>query len=210
MKNLLLIGLLISSIYAETIEPKEYYDFGVEGHLYDIQEEDFHVKFLKEIKENIELNKNYEEDVKENIQKLATFKSDLPLCLNDKMIEEIDYAEVPEDIINPLGRLIYKKGEKIESKLKAGKEFAIFYIDGRNSENMHNQINKIKSNYKQSFFLVNNYDVLKLAEQYPDKEFFPSSKGQEDRFNVRCYPSKVEFFDNKRRIYNLSYDKFNN
>lgn len=210
MKKILTSILLSSSIvFCGQIEPGEYVDLGVEGHLYDIVEEDFHLKLLKEVKESGFMDIDHSERIKEEIQSRAIFNSQLGLCSNDKTTEEIDYATVPEDIYNPLGRLIYKKGTKLESTLKTGQEFSVFFIDGRNAENVKNQIKFLKSEYKNSFFVVNSKNTLDLQKEYPNEEFFPSSYGQEGRFKINCYPTRLDFVGNKVKKSEFSYDRFN-
>lgn len=210
MKFKLSLILCSFSLLLANTEPVPYIDFGVEGHLYNIEEEDFHLKLLKGIKESGFLEKDFTEEIKDEVKKISNFKSELPLCLNDNKREELDYNITAEDMYNPMGRLIHKSGEKVDAVVKVGSEFSIFFIDGRNEENLKNQISKIKSEYVNSFFLVNNYDTIKLSSKILNRDFFPSTKAQEERFNIRCYPSKVDFQGNKRIITELSYDKFSN
>jgi len=206
-KNVILFG-------NNALKDKHYIDFGIVGKLYDIKEKNFLLDY-EENKQKLKryLSKKYiRKQLLKTIQKIADFKTNKQLCLKDMTIgPEIDYVKVPVDIINPLGRIIYKKGEVIPSKIPNGQTLDLCFIGGKgNKITTINQINFFAKKYPKCIFLVSDFNVLELRKFFPSLEIYPSSLEQENRFNIKCYPVHIYFYSDKK-IYNYyNYNRFKN
>ncbi len=216
MKKILsLVAAIAIALQAESLneitKPGEYKDLGTSGKEYKILENDILVEINTAAK-NFKFDKKEVNDiVQKQVMEAAYKTTDKPLCVKDKYIKpEIDYSTIPEDIYNPVGRKIYSKGEKIKSPIKAGKSLDLCFVDSRILEVGKNQINTFSKQYPECTFLVANKNVLALRNIYPDLKIYPTTKGQEDRFNVECYPAVIHMEKDTRETYFHSYDKFKN
>lgn len=208
MKLFIVIICMVASLFAQQ---DKYIDFGVNGRTYPILENDFEEQMKKNVKDFKINQEEIETQVISEIKKAALKTTNLPLCLKDKYMKpEIDYVAVPENVFNPLGRLIYSKGQKLESRIPVGKSLDLCFVDGRNKIATKNQINELSKIYPKCIFLVANENVLYLREQFKDKEIFPTSKPQEDRFGVECYPATIHMESNTKENKYYSYDRFKN
>ena len=182
----------------DAFKDKHYIDFGIAGKLYDIKEENFFVFYEKEkTKLKKYLSKQYiKKKIEETIKKDSYYKSNKPLCLRDFTVGPvIDYIKAPIDIINPLGRIIIKKGEKIPSKIPNGKTLDLCFVDGKgNKITTINQINYFKNKVPNCIFLVSNYNIMELRKKFPFLNIYASSIMQEKRFSIKCYPVHIQFF----------------
>lgn len=205
------ISISFSATLEELTTPGEYVDFGSFGKEYQIKEKNI----MKEIEEKAKAfsfdSKEVQDTIKKQVVEAAFEKTDKPLCLKDKkMAPEIDYATISEDIYNPLGRLIYSKGQKIKAPIKAGQKLDLCFVDSRILPVGQNQINTFLKEYPECTFLVANKNVLLLRKIYPDLKIFPTSQVQEDRFGVECYPATIHMEGETKEITYHSYDKFKN
>lgn len=208
MKFFTIILFICISLFAQQ---DKYIDFGVNGRTYPILENDFEEEIKKKVQEFKIDQEEVRKQVIAEVKKAALKTTNLPLCLKDKnMKPEIDYVAVPENVFNPLGRLIYSKGQKLESKIPAGKTLDLCFVDGRNKIATKNQINELSKIYPKCIFLIANENVLYLREEFKDKEIFPTSKPQEDRFGIECYPATVHMELNTKENKYYSYDRFKN
>lgn len=210
MKNKIFLSLLFiaSNSLADNLT---YKDFGTFGKTYPILEENF-FDFIKREAKKIKIDKkDIEKIVVEQVKNAAYETTTLPLCQKDLTEpRSIDYYTVKTDIKNPFGRVIYAKGQKIESKIKNGRSLDLCFIDGRNDIVTSNQINFFKKRVNNCLFIVSNKNTLKLRKKFPDTEIYPTSKMQEDRFSLGCYPAhfhfKGKYIDKKY----FSYEQFKN
>lgn len=203
--------LVTSPSNAFDIKPAPYEDFGVHGREYKIMEENILHTIMKKAKNFSLDSKDIEKKVKDQVAEAATESTTLPLCLKTVRNPSItDYSTVREDIHNPLGRLIYKKGQKVRSMIKAGKRLDLCFIDSRNDIAGANQITNLSKENPTCIFLVANKDVRELRKKFPKKEIFPTSISQEQRFEVPCYPTVVNMEKDQRKNTSYSYDQFKN
>lgn len=215
--NRILLSLLSLNLFLsantlnELTKPGEFIDFGIHGKEYKILENDILEEIKTEAKKFSFDSKEVQDIVQKQVIEAAFETTTKPLCVKDiHKKPEIDYAFIPEDIYNPVGRKIYSKGEKIKAPLKAGQELDLCFIDSRIIEVGKNQINTFVKQYPNCNFLVANKNVLSLRQIYPELKIFPTNKSQEDRFNVDCYPAVIHMEKETKETFYHSYDKFKN
>ena len=213
INKILAISLLAATTsYAGIVEettPKNYVDLGVKGRLYEIQEQDILFQ-IKETAKNFKIDQNEtRKQIEEQVAKAANRTTKLPLCDKDEFLEpEVDLYTIPTDIINPAGRMLARKGDKMKSKLPEGVELTLCFVYARNEISGDNQIKSFAKNNPKCLFLIANADVRGLREKYPDLTIFPTSEMQESRFGVKCFPSKVHFESDTKQLSYFSYDSF--
>lgn len=212
--KILAIPFLVINLFADfksETTPAIYHDFGIQGKEYKILEKNI----LDEI--NYEV-KNFKMDpvetkkiVESEIVARSTGKSSLPLCMKDLNLKPvIDYGKFPENVFNPAGRLIFKKGDPIKSELKAGQELDLCFVDGRNDIVLYNQINYMSKLKPDCTFLVSGKSVVPLRLKFENLKIYPTSKVYEDRFSVKCYPSLLHFEKDIKQTHYMSYEQFKN
>ncbi|MFL1706575.1 hypothetical protein ACHJH3_06165 [Campylobacter sp. MOP7] len=215
VKLLIVIAIFASFSFGASIEeltsPKPFMDLGIQGKTYDIQEEDFIKildKDLQEYEKSITKG-DIAKIVEEQVASAANKTTSLPLCQEDKALEaQPDYAVVPTDIRNPLGRLVYKKGDKILSTMPDNIKMDICYINFINYVAGINQLESMSQFNQKCLFLVANTDVRPLREKYPSFDIYPTSEFQEQRFDIKCYPSVLRLQGSTKQINEFSYETF--
>jgi len=196
---------------SEITKPSPYKDFGKYGKTFPILEKDIEEEIEKQVKNFKYDSSNIQEKITEQVKESAYESTSLSLCLKDNYQKPvIDYATLPEDVINPFGRKIYSKGEKIESNIPSGRELNLCFIDARNMISASNQINFLKKKKEDCLFIVANKNVLALREKFPEEKIFPTSKSQEERFNLKCYPALLHMEKNTIEKNYYSYEQFKN
>lgn len=212
-KILLTLPLLFISLNAASIEeltkPGNYTDLGIQGKLYEIKEKDILFQ-IEQTAKNFKIDKKqFRKDLEKQVAKLAKRTTKLPLCEKDKIEEaQVDLYTVPTDIINPAGRIIARKGDKMKSKLPSGAEFDICFIDARNSVSGENQIKSFAKNNPRCLFLIANADVRDLRDKFPELKIYPTSEMQENRFGLKCFPAKAHFEKDTKQFSYYNYESF--
>lgn len=203
----LLIALLSTSLFA-------YKDFGVDGRLYDIIEEDFMITLKKGIDE---LQKTFtpeyvQSKIIEEVNKQAFQKSLLPVCQKDNQFSGINYQYLDTDIINPAGRIVKKKGEAVLVRSK--KPLNICFVSASNKIELINQINYFDKTVKEltgkeeeCTYMVSDGNVVDLMKELK-KTFYPTGPQYESRFNVKCYPAFVHIEEDMIYNYEMSIEHF--
>jgi len=193
--------------------PAPYYDFGVIGKTYPIEERNI----MDEIKEEFKNFKLTKEDFRKAAEKAiaekAFYKSELPLCSIGKSYpEEIDSSTLKENMYSPYGKIIRKKGDLITVPLPKGAEFSLCFISGKNYINGLNQINYLEHKEREGkcLYLISDRDIRDYRKAFPELDIYTSSKVQEDRFNIKCYPSEVNLYKEKRKLTQYQHSRFNN
>lgn len=212
--RILIIPFLVINLFADfksETTPAVYHDFGVQGKEYKILEKNILEEINYEVK-NFKLDPvETKKTVEKEIIARSTGESSLPLCMKDLSLKPvIDYGKFPEDVYNPAGRLIFKKGDPVKSELKAGQELDLCFVDGRNDIVLYNQINymhKIKPNCT---ILVSGKSVVPLRKKFEDFNIYPTSKIYEERFGVKCYPAILHFEKDTKEAKYMSYEHFKN
>jgi hypothetical protein len=212
--KLLLIPFLAIQLFADfksETTPSVYHDFGVYGKEYKIIEKDILEEINTEVKNYAINSDETEKIIKAQIEERSTGLSKLPLCAKDSQLKpEIDYGIVPEDVYNPVGRKILNKGDKIKSEIKNGQSLDLCFVDARNKIVLSNQINSMIKTNPNCIFLVAGKSVIPIRKDFPDYKIFPTSKMQEDRFGIKCYPAVIHMEKDTKQINYMSYDKFKN
>lgn len=211
-KILLIVCILTSFAFAEIEEetaPTNYVDLGIHGKLYDIKENDILFQ-IEQTAKNFKIDQDQiKKDIEAQVAAAANKTTKLPLCDKDeKEPAQTDFYTVPMDIINPMGRLIVKKGDRMRSKLPQGAELNLCFIDARNQISGENQIKSFAKNNPKCLFLVANADVRDLREKFPNLDIYPTSEMQETRFGLKCFPSKLHMEGDQKQFTYYNYESF--
>lgn len=193
-------------------KPAQFIDFGVEGKLYDITEPDMYKIIISAAKE---WQKKYDKEkmkkiIEEQVNERATFiDKDIHLCKNTATGDwKNDYFSFRQDFYNPLGRKVFKKGQKILAPSLPNLKQVCFIDAGIFAEGV-NQIEYFqKLTNGKCLFLVSNRNVRELREKFPTYEIYPSSKQMEKRFGVKCVPAVVNMLGVKIKNDYYSIEKF--
>jgi hypothetical protein len=208
-KVFLYIFILSASLSAK------YIDLGISGNLYEIKEDNILIEMRKELKDlskkiNNEKLKTY---IKEDIYKQSVGHSKLPFCLKDKKTVELNSFKLQEAIINPLGRVIKKKGDSIT--IKNPIPLDLIFVDGSNLIELKNQIDYFDEMSKtlsgstvNTDYFVMNRSVIELNKKYQPRMFFPSRESYEKHFKINCYPTWIHLEGDKRYKFEVSIEKF--
>jgi len=195
-------------------KPSKYMDFGINGKLYKITEPDMYNVLVSAAKEWAEQydQKKMEKIVRSEVDKRATFNNPNGNLCKKTFNEdwEDDYFTFKMDYYNPMGRLIYKKGDRMLAP-SVPVEKHICLID---ATIMPEAINQIKFFQEQTngncIYLVSNRNVMELWDKFPTYEIYPSSQGFLDRFNVKCVPAKIDMYKSKIKKDYYSIEMFKN
>lgn len=202
--NLLLI-LSANLLFAEAV------NLGVSGNLYEIPEENFKITIEKAVDE-LDLNETkIKETVLNGVKEQAFGTTNLPFGKKVEAYESDNYQIIGKDIFNPLGRLIYKKGDKV--LMKTYSPLDLCFVDGSNLVSLKNQIEyfdkvvKKKSN-TECTYMVSNRSVLELNKEYYPRLFYPARPAYERRFLIKSIPSYVHIEGSKKLVYSFPIDMF--
>ena len=213
MRNKIILALCLCSFAFAGIEeettPSDYVDLGIQGRLYEIKEKDILFQ-IEQTAKNFKIDeKQIRKDIEDQVAVAAKKTTKLPLCDRDVREQaQTDFYTVPMDIINPMGRLIVKKGDKMRSKLPQGAELNLCFVDARNQISGENQIKSFAKNNPKCLFLIANADVRDLREKFPNLDIYPTSEMQEVRFGLKCFPSKLHMEGDQKQFTYYNYESF--
>lgn len=209
MRRLLFLFSLAFILYKSSYAQNSYIDLGKIGKTYPIKEENINLFMQKEIAKYLKENKKeIKKEIEKNIKKLSLYNTKFLFCeKNYESPLKNDYYELPADVINPFGRVVYKKGTKIQAFLPASKTLDICFVSG-NRATVDNQLRYFSTQYPQCLFLVAGVSVLDLRKRYPNLLLYPSSSYYEKRFGLRCYPTVVRLKGGKIKHIEASYAQF--
>lgn len=183
-----------------------YVDLGKSGVDYPILE----TNFLDDIKKGVEEldTEQMKRDFKVQLNIQATGEKNLGECYEEKTVKEFDYVELQEDIYTPMGRIYKEKGTKMTAYIAVPLD--ICFVDGTNKESLVKQIEFFDKQVKKCIYMVSNRNILEVYNMYPERnrEMFPSKKVYEERFNVKCNPTRVHLIHNDRIKYQYPLDNF--
>ena len=192
-------------------KPTNYVDFGVQGKEYEIKEEDFYKTIIEGAK-NIKLDKNkLKLDLEKEVNRLAHFKTKVPYCKDSVVFDsKTEYYTFQGDYFNPMGRVIYKKGDRIKTPpLPDGITKELCFIEGSNKISLANQITFFNKETNDScLFLVSNANIVDLRNKYQGYQFFPAADMFFDRYDISCLPAKVHFEKSNFQKTNYSIEEF--
>lgn len=207
MKKLFLIAAIITFSFSDVI------DLGTDGQLYEITEENLYKTIedsVKELQVNPEIIQN---QIKEAVKKQSFGETDLPFGTETKIYEDINYQVLEQDIVNPLGRVFKKAGDKI--LMDTYPALDLCFVDGSDMTMLRNQIKYFDEIVKQKSgndaectYMVSNRLVLELNREYHPRLFYPSKKAYEDRFMVKSIPTYIHIIGKKKYFYSLPMDMF--
>lgn len=210
--KLIIFGLLFFNLYAGIpvkVVPGPYVDFGEEGKVYEILEPDINDYMYKKIA-NFKFDKEeIRNELIKGVDKLAKFEpNEAKICMQSKIYDwENNYFEIQNDFYNPLGRLIYKKGEKILSP-SVPTQKNICLIEGKILLEAKNQMDYFLNIDKDCVFLVSNRDVREIQSIYPDAKLYPGNEMIFKRFHIEYTSGIISFKDTKIRKEYISIEKF--
>jgi len=199
-----------NSLRIESV-PSPYYDFGVCGKEYNITEPDMYEIIMKGVQEysSEENIAKIKTEVRKIVAKKAVFISNKKYCSNNYSTEWYnDYYKYPENIYNPFGRIIHKKGE-LALTPSIPNEKNLCFVDGKNKVNLKNQIAYFKKiTNGNCIFSVSNSDVRNLWRDFPGTDFYPGSKKIFERFDIQCVPSILHMKGSKIQQEYFSIEQF--
>lgn len=228
LKKIALVIMLGSSLFAANntflnkgkdsfrseAKPGPYMDFGIQGKLYKIIEPDMYeviISAAKEWSDNLD-KKKLEEIVKSEVDKRATFIDKETLMCKETYSTKWkdDYFTYKMDYYNPMGRLIYKKGDKrLTPSLPEEKHLCV--IDATLMVEAINQINFFqKETNGNCVYVVSNRNVMELWDKFPSYEIYPSTAELNNRFDIKCLPVKIDMFGTKIKNNYYSIEMFKN
>jgi len=207
MKKYLLLGLIVSSLYSKS----DFIDFGIDGHMYDIKEENIRQTIIDKV-DNFKISK---EDLTEKIKKAMREQSvgttNLPFGEEVTAYVEDNYQILNQNIRNPAGRIIKKKGDRV--LLNTPKSLDICFIDGSNDILLKNQIKYFdavvsKKHGLSCVYMVSNKSVLDLNKEYYPRLFYPSKSAYERRFMIKSIPTYIHIEKDKKYFYSFPIEMF--
>ena len=192
-------------------KPEPYYDFGVQGKEYNITEPDMYeiimssVENFKKSEEMLNLRKEFIKKVKEK----SIFNYSNNFCSKNRSSEwKDDYYTYKQDMRNPFGRIIQKKGDRLLTPAIPG-EKDLCFVDGSNDIVLKNQISFFKKQTKNNcLFVIQNKSVIDIWKKFPNIDIYPGSKALYDRFGVKCIPSIVKMSGSKMKVNQYSIEYF--
>lgn len=182
-------------------------DFGKHGFEYEIKERSFLLDIEEGVKEISQ--EEVQNEIKKQFYIQAMGEKNLSKCNEQEIIKEFDYTILPEDIYTPTGRLYQKKGTKITSYLPQALD--ICFVDGTNMKQLKEQVAFFdKETNKKCTYMISNRNIMEVYKEFPDRDrdMYPSKKGYEERFNVKCNPTRVHLIHNDRIKYQYNLDNF--
>lgn len=182
-------------------------DFGKQGFEYEIKERNFLLDIEEGIKEISE--EGVQAELKKQFYIQATGEKNLLNCEEQKITKEFDYTVLPDDIYTPTGRLYQKKGTKISSYIATPMD--ICFVDGTTMERLKKQVEFFdKETGGKCTYMVSNANIMEVYKKFPgrDREMFPSKKIYEERFNLKCNPTRVHLIHNDRIKYEYNLEDF--
>jgi len=208
MKKIAIILIGIVSISTASI-----IDLGKTGHTYPIQEENFYDQ-IKEAAKKLNITKEgLEKKIKESVLEQSKGTTDLPFGTKVKRYSEKNYQILPEDIVNPLGRVYKHKGDKV--LLTTPKPLDLCFVDGKNMKMLINQITYFDKVVKKQSgknarctYMVSNRSVLDLNRLYSPRLFYPSKKAYEERFMVKSIPTYIHIYKEMKDFYSFPMSMF--
>jgi len=191
----------------------KYVDLGTEGKTYPIAEPDFFQE-LKEAFKKYESHmslKKLKEEIKEKIYEHSIGHTDLGYAQKDRKYSYLNVYVLKQDIINPMGRIIYHKGERIIINNKV--PIYLCFIKGnipelKNEVSFFDKIMKKIGKNKKCTYLVAGISVFKLSKIIPNHDFYPVIPFYEKRFKVKHYPSLVELKGRRINVYEFGIEQF--
>ena len=170
-------------VYAKLI------DFGVCGSLYDIAEtngDDFIQKKINDINTT-----QVKKELLGNIDKLAYSKMTLQKSYKDTSTTYKDTIVVQTDIKDVYGNIIYKKGDRVVSKIPNWYKLELCFVDASLNDDVIDEI--INEFGKKCIYFVANRNYESFSKKF-NVESYPMG-GQNiifaKRFHVQMYPSKI-------------------
>lgn len=131
---LMLIGLMVLIMFI-TSPPAKAKDFGIRGHVYKIEEEPF-LKMIDTRLQKVDIQT--EQDKMEKIVRKRVTHPEPVKGIKQAEKDRVWYFDpsyvLAEDITLPCGKVLHKKGTRINPLIHMDLERRIYFIDGRKSE----------------------------------------------------------------------------
>ena len=183
----LIFCLVIINVYT-LAKDTHYKDFGIDGKLYNIVEEngnDMIDKGLKDI--NItQINNILKQEVEESF--ISHIR--LPDSTQTLTVKQKDLVPARWDVIGLDGTIMAKKGDLILSKIPQGMSFSLCFINGDDPKEI---LDYVVNEFGKCVYMVNNIDSRAFNKIY-GFETYPISKQVKEyltRFGISKFPTKI-------------------
>ncbi len=187
-------------------------DLGKEGHTYSIKEENFYDVLKKDLAPvQKKFTREYiKHKILTELHSKAVGHTNLPFCQKDRKYIVRNTQELKMDIYKPNGEIWKHKGDKFTIYNKIPLD--ICYIAGNDIE-IENQIkffNKLSQQLSHSNcnFIVADRNAFALDKIHKPQIFYPTNKGLEQLYNVKCYPTIIHFQNDKRYVMEINMEQF--
>lgn len=208
MKGIIFLILINTILFSKIV------DFGIQGQMYDIEEENMNNIIKSKLAEiqSASNKKMIKKALKKKINAAAVGTTELPFGKEMKTYQEDNYQILERDIVNPYGRVFRKKGEKV--LINTTKPLDICFIDGANKEILYNQIEYfdmvLAKKERECTYMVSNINVFKLNKKYAPRKFYPSKEIYEERFMIKSIPTYIHIDGYKKSFYSFPMKMFTN
>jgi len=196
------LGILFAITLLSAVE-----NLGTNGSTYSIKEPNFQIEMsagITKLQNSKEFSKEgIKKKIVEKINAQSRFDSSLPLCQETRTRKLLNNVSVPEDIHNPAGRLVYRKGDLV--LVKNPVEVSMAFLSATNPYLLIKNMNEFKTFSKNTMpggktALITGADIRNLKSKELLSFIYPSSREMEKAFNVRCYPTFVRLKGTERLI----------
>jgi len=212
-KRKIIFLILFFFCFIDLLEAK-YIDLGTHGKTYKIVEPDFMKELKSAVKKYFSNNFSIEkirEQIKKEVYQQSIGKTNLSFAKKNKKYSYLNSYTFQQNIINPMGRIIFHRGETIVINNK--KPFYLCFLKGnipelKNEVAFFDKIMKKISPYEKCTYLIAGISVFKLSKIVPNHDFYPVKSFYEKRFKVKHYPSLVELKGKYINVYEFGIEQF--
>lgn len=187
-KRVFFLSFLLSTYLCATMEAIDIVDFGEQGVLFDIEEENGMDLIDRKIKDlnTTKITNELIASIDGHFYPKTKFKE----SSIQKSEESEDLVLLDRDIVDPDGRILYKKGDSIPSIIPVGQKIEICFINGADDEKV---LKEVLAAFGNCTYMVANADARVFKEKYK-VQAFPINTQNEiylNRFKVEALPTKI-------------------
>jgi len=189
MKILILCIALIISSYQDTLSK----DFGVVGHVWDIEEEDI-LEYIEKKLRSVDVDKLKEEmrgKTREAVERPKPVSG-----VKDNLLQRIHYHDpsyvVPEDIYDHKGNLLYKAGYKVNPLNQVPLREKLIFINGDNGEQVKYALKKRKEYQGLAKIILTKGTPLEIQRKEKVWMYFDQQGVLTTKLGIKAVPALVE------------------
>ena len=189
MKILILCIDLIISSYQDTLSK----DFGVVGHVWDIEEEDI-LEYIEKKLRSVDVDKLKEEmrgKTREAVERPKPVSG-----VKDNLLQRIHYHDpsyvVPEDIYDHKGNLLYKAGYKVNPLNQVPLREKLIFINGDNGEQVKYALKKRKEYQGLAKIILTKGTPLEIQRKEKVWMYFDQQGVLTTKLGIKAVPALVE------------------